>query len=209
MLALYIKKEERKKTCTIGQGGGGLKSELLANFNVHLFVLIPISHGIFCVVEYQRVQKHQCHRRVDQEYGKRKKSSKTNLNITSSYQYNRLISQYNRLMSLYNRLTETGLQNQQKKTFFARRFLIFFKQKCSNMRPLLSITFPKDSESLKIFDIRLREVGAKRPLNGTSKVNTHTHTQTDRRTDGQTDGQTDRQTDKSTYRLNRPRGRIQ
>ena len=33
--------------------------------------------------------------------------------------------------------------------------------------PLL---FPKDSESLKILDIRLREVGAKRPLNGTSKV---------------------------------------
>ena len=32
--------------------------------------------------------------------------------------------------------------------------------------PLL---FPKDSESLKILDIRLREVGAKRPLNGTSK----------------------------------------
>ena len=33
--------------------------------------------------------------------------------------------------------------------------------------PLL---FPKDSESLKILDIRLREVGAKRPLNGASKV---------------------------------------
>jgi hypothetical protein len=33
--------------------------------------------------------------------------------------------------------------------------------------PLL---FPKDSESLKILDIQLREVGAKRPLNGTSKV---------------------------------------
>ena len=43
--------------------------------------------------------------------------------------------------------------------------------------------FPKDYEPLKIFDIRLQEVGAKRPLNGTSKVN--------RRTDGHTDGQTD------------------
>ena len=54
--------------------------------------------------------------------------------------------------------------------------------------PLL---FPKDSESLKIFDIRLREVGAKRPLNGTSKVNRHTdgrtHGQTDTRTDGHFD----------------------
>ena len=47
--------------------------------------------------------------------------------------------------------------------------------------PLL---FPKDSESLKILDIRLQEGGAKRPLNGTSKVNRQ-------RTDGQTDGQTD------------------
>ena len=51
--------------------------------------------------------------------------------------------------------------------------------------PLL---FPKDSESLKILDIRLREVGAKRPLNGTSKVNRRT----DRRTNRQTDGRTNR-----------------
>ena len=50
--------------------------------------------------------------------------------------------------------------------------------------PLL---FPKDSESLKILDIRLWEVGADRPLNGTSKVNR----QTDGRTDGQTDGHFD------------------
>ena len=45
--------------------------------------------------------------------------------------------------------------------------------------PLL---FPKDSESLKILDIRLQEVGAKRPLNSTSKVNRQTDTPTDRRT---------------------------
>ena len=57
--------------------------------------------------------------------------------------------------------------------------------------PLL---FPKDSESLKILDIQLREVGAKRHLNGTSKVNT------------QTNKHTDRQTDISTYRKHRPRG---
>ena len=61
--------------------------------------------------------------------------------------------------------------------------------------PLL---FPKDSESLKILDIQLWEVGAKRPSNGTSKVNRQTHGQTDRRTDGQTDI--------STYRKHRPRG---
>ena len=57
--------------------------------------------------------------------------------------------------------------------------------------PLL---FPKDSESLKILDIRLREVGAKRPLNGTSKVNTYT------------DRQTDKHMDISTCRKHRPRG---
>ena len=41
---------------------------------------------------------------------------------------------------------------------------------------LFPLLFPKDSESLKILDIQLREVGAKRLINGTSKVNTHTHT---------------------------------
>ena len=45
--------------------------------------------------------------------------------------------------------------------------------------PLL---FPKDSESLKFLDIGLREVGAKRRLNGTSKVNRRTDGRTDRRT---------------------------
>ena len=52
--------------------------------------------------------------------------------------------------------------------------------------PLL---FPKDSESLKTWDIQIREVGAKRPLNGTSKVNR------------QTDRQTNRQTHRRTFRL--------
>ena len=42
---------------------------------------------------------------------------------------------------------------------------------------------------LKILDIRLCEVGAKRRLNGTLKVNT----QKDRQTDGQTDGHFDLQ----------------
>ena len=46
---------------------------------------------------------------------------------------------------------------------------------------------PKDSESLKILDIQLREGGAKRRLNGTSKVNTHTDRRTDRHTDGHFD----------------------
>jgi hypothetical protein len=44
---------------------------------------------------------------------------------------------------------------------------------------LFPLLFPKDSKSLNIFDIRLWEVGAKRLLNGTSKVNGQTNTQTD------------------------------
>ena len=47
------------------------------------------------------------------------------------------------------------------------------------MRPLFPLIFPKDSESLEILDIQLGEVGAKRPLNGTSKVNRHTNTHMD------------------------------
>ena len=61
--------------------------------------------------------------------------------------------------------------------------------------PLL---FPKDSESLKILDIRFWEVGAKRLLNGTSKVT--------RQTDTHTDTHTETHMDKSTYRKHRPRG---
>ena len=81
-------------------------------------------------------------------------------------------------MLLYNCLTETGPQNQQKKLFLRGDFRQFSNK-----------------------NVHIWEVGAKRHLNGTSKVN--------RQTDRHTDGQTDRRTDKSTYRLNRPRGPIQ
>ena len=63
-------------------------------------------------------------------------------------------------------------EQRKKKTFFCR----------GDSRPFLSknvhiwdhffpLLFPKDSESLKILDIRLWEVGAKRRLNSTSKMN--------------------------------------
>ena len=55
------------------------------------------------------------------------------------------------------------------------------------------LLFPKDSESLRILNIQLREVGAKIHLNGTSKVDTRTNRQTNTHTD------------KSTYRKHRPR----
>ena len=58
---------------------------------------------------------------------------------------------------------------------------------CGDFRPLpnknvqirdhfFPLLFTKDSKSFKILNIRLREVGTKRPLNGTSKSE---HTQTD------------------------------
>ena len=68
-------------------------------------------------------------------------------------------------------------QNQPEKNIFSVwRFQTFSKLKYSNLRSLLS-------ESLKIWDIQLQEVGAKIGLNCTLKVNTHT----DRQTDGQID----------------------
>ena len=45
------------------------------------------------------------------------------------------------------------------------------EEKCLNLRPLLYITFPQGFRISKILDIQLREVGAKRDLNGPSKVN--------------------------------------
>ena len=76
---------------------------------------------------------------------------------------------------------------------------------CGDFTPLISKSFksettsfhyisPKDSESLKILDILLWEVGEQRRFNGTSKVNR------------QTDRLTDTHMEKSTYRKNRPRG---
>ena len=82
-------------------------------------------------------------------------------------------------------------QNQPKKLFF---FFWDFRP-LPNKNVILwdhffPLLFPKDSESLKILDIRLWEVVAKRRLNGTSKVN----------------WRTDRKTDISTYRKHWPRG---
>ena len=83
-------------------------------------------------------------------------------------------------------------KNQQKKLFLRGNFIPFSNKNVQMLDHFF--LFPKDSEYLKMFDIRLWEVGAKRPLNGTSKVNR------------QTDRRTHRQTDISTYRKHRPRG---
>ena len=78
-------------------------------------------------------------------------------------------------------------QQQQKNIFLRGNFRPLPNKNVQMLDHFFPLLFPKDSESLKIFDIRLREVGEKRLLNGTSKVNRQTHGQTDRQTDRQTD----------------------
>ena len=70
-----------------------------------------------------------------------------------------------------------------KKTFFLRgNFRPLPNKNVQMLDHFFPFLFSKDSESLKIMDIRLRELGAKRPLNGTSKVNRQTDKQTHTRT---------------------------
>ena len=60
---------------------------------------------------------------------------------------------------------------QQKKNFYLRSdFRPLPNKNVQMLDHFFSLFFPKDSESLKLLDIRLREVGAKRPVNGTSKL---------------------------------------
>ena len=68
-------------------------------------------------------------------------------------------------------------QNQPKTFYLFVHFRPFPNQNVQVFFPLL---FPMDSASLKILDIQLQEVGAKRRLNGTSKVNTRTDRRTNR-----------------------------
>ena len=58
-----------------------------------------------------------------------------------------------------------------KKCFRRGNFRPFLREKFQIWDHFFPVLFPKDSESLKILDIRLQEVGAERRLNGTSKVN--------------------------------------
>ena len=74
-----------------------------------------------------------------------------------------------------------------KKTFFARRFQTIFKQKCSYLRPFLSITFPQAFRISKNIGHPTSGSGGKKTVKRYLKSE-----QTDRQTDGQTDGRTDR-----------------
>ena len=60
-------------------------------------------------------------------------------------------------------------------TFFAHgNFIPFFSKSCKIWDHFFPLLFPKDFESLETLDIQLQEVGAKRRLISTSKVNTRT-----------------------------------
>ena len=86
---------------------------------------------------------------------------------------------------------------EKKNFFFARQILTIFKQKCSYLRPLLSITFPQGFRTLK-------NIG--HPTSGSEGKKTVKRYLKSEQTHGQTDTRTDGQTDKSTYRKHRPRG---
>ena len=89
-------------------------------------------------------------------------------------------------------------QTQQKKNIiFKRQFLTIFKQNCSNLRPLLFITFLQGLQISK-------NIG--HPTLGSRGKKTFKRYLKSEHTHGQTDGRTDTQTDISTYRKYRPRG---
>ena len=72
-------------------------------------------------------------------------------------------------------------------TFFCAAILHPLKVKVffSIWDHFFSLLFPEDSKSLKLLDIQLWEVGAKRLWNGTSKVNTRTEGHTNGHFEGQ------------------------
>ena len=77
-----------------------------------------------------------------------------------------------------------------------RRFHTLYERKFSNVRPLLSITFPKGFQIKNIGHPTLGSGGKKMVKRYLKSEQTQTHTQTDTHT----------HTDKSTYRKHRPRG---
>ena len=59
------------------------------------------------------------------------------------------------------------------KNFFAtQRFYTLYERKFSNVRQLISNTFPKDSKNQKSLDIGLWEVVVKKPFNGVKNADT-------------------------------------
>ena len=64
----------------------------------------------------------------------------------------------------------TKAKSAKKKLFLHGDFRPLPNKNVQMLDHFFPLLFPKDSKSLKILDIRLWEKGAKRPLNGTSKM---------------------------------------
>ena len=76
-------------------------------------------------------------------------------------------------------------QQQQQKLFFARGFQTTFEQKCSNVRPLLSITFPQGFRISKNIGHPTSGNGGKKTVKRYLKSE-HTHRRTHRHKDRRT-----------------------
>ena len=144
-------------------------------------------------------QQHEYHGRVDQEQPKTQvfrkaekiiKNTKTQKrleiwNISDiPFDQRSLIHREAWFSTCFVRQNQRG-----KKLFFARRFQTTSKQKCSNLRPLLSITILQGIRIYKIFGHPTSGSGGKKTFKRYHKSE-----------------QTDRHTDKQTYRKHQPRG---
>ena len=98
--------------------------------------------------------------------------------------------------NLSRNMPKLAIGSKKKLTFFARRFQTIFKQKCSYLRPLLSITFPQGFRISRNIGHPTLGSGGKKTFKWFLKSE-----HTDGQTDGRTDRQTDRQTDRRTFRL--------
>ena len=134
-------------------------------------------------------QQHRYHSRVDQEYRKKIKTEKTIQNRKTQKTSRDLPFDQRSLIHREAWFPPCFVrQNQQKKaTFFTRRFQTTSLQKCSILRPLLSSTFPQESQISKNFGHPTSGSGGKIGLKiYHMKRDKQTHRQTHRHTDTQT-----------------------
>ena len=128
-----------------------------------------------------RIPKNLSFLKNGKNHPKRKKYQKR-LKICQKQQYTLLPKVSNPSESVVSTMFSKA-KSAKKNIFFCLAILDHFQTKMFKSETTSFHYFsPKDSEVLKILDIRLPKVGAKRRLNGTSRVNTWTDRQTHRQT---------------------------
>ena len=110
------------------------------------------------------------------KYHPKRKNSKTSRDMPKLAIYPSTIGKQGFQHVLYSKISK-------KTNFFCAAILDNFQTKMFKSETTSFHYFPQGFRISKILDIQLREVGAKRRLNGTSKVNRRTHGHTDRHTD--------------------------